>query len=102
MWPQRIASFLIAVSSGLAAACACLVAIIYVPIIMLFGRDDPNETLSAYLFAIAVPIFAALLVVVGAALSLQLLRRRRHFAAGILAVVLVAVVSFAIIRLRPH
>jgi hypothetical protein len=68
MWPQRVASLLIAVLSGLAAAAACVVAVIYVPIIVLFGRDDPNETLTAYLLAIATPVIAAALIIASAAL----------------------------------
>jgi hypothetical protein len=102
MWPQRVASLLIAVISGLAAGAACMVAVISVPIIVLFGRDDPNETLPAYLLAIATPVIAAVLIVAGAVLSFRLLHRRRYFAASTLAVVLFAIVSYAAIRLRPH
>jgi hypothetical protein len=102
MWLQRVASLLIAVLSGLAAAAACLGAAIYVPIIVLFGRDDPKETLTAYLLAIATPVIAAVLIVSGAALSFRLLHQRRYVAASTLAVVLFAVVSYAVVRLRPH
>jgi Na+-driven multidrug efflux pump len=102
MWPQRVASLLIAVLSGLAAATACVAAVFYVPIIVLFGRDDPNESLTAYLLAIATPVIAAALIAAGAVLSFRLLHRRRYFAASTLAVVLFALVSYAAIRLRPH
>jgi hypothetical protein len=102
MWPQRVASLLIAVLSGLAAATACAVAGIYVPIILLFGRDDPNEALTAYLLAVATPVIAAVLIVAGAVLSFRLLHRRRYFAASTLAVVLFALVSYAVVRLRLH
>jgi hypothetical protein len=102
MWPQRVVSLLIAVLSGLAAAAACVVAVFYVPIIVLFGRDDPNEILTAYLLAIATPVIAAMLIVAGAVLSFRLLHRRRYFAASTLAVFLFAVVAYAVLRLRPH
>jgi hypothetical protein len=102
MWPQRVASLLIAVMSGLAAGTACVLAVISVPIIVLFGRDDPNETLPAYLLAIATPVIAAALIVAAAALSFRLLHRRRYFAASTVAVVLFAVVSYAVLRLRPN
>jgi hypothetical protein len=102
MWPQRVRSFLIAALSGLAATAACIAAAIYVPIIVLFGRDDPNTTLTGYLLAIATPIIAAALIAAGAAFSFRLLHRRRYFAASTLAVVLFTLVSYAVVRLRPH
>jgi hypothetical protein len=102
MWPQRIASHLIAVMSGLAAAAACVLAVISVPIIVLFGRDDPNETLPAYLFAIATPVIAAVIILTGAVLSFRLLHRRRYFPASALAVALLALVSYGVVQLRPH
>jgi hypothetical protein len=79
-----------------------VLAVISVPIIVLFGRDDPNETLPAYLLAIATPVIAAALIVAAAALSFRLLHRRRYFAASTVAVVLFAVVSYAVLRLRPN
>ena len=102
MWPQRVASLLIAVMSALAAATACVVAVISVPIIVLFGRDNPNETLPAYLLAIATPLIAAVLIVAGAVLSFRLLHRRRYFPAITLAVVLLVIVSYGVVHLRPH
>jgi hypothetical protein len=88
--------------SGLAAATACVIAVIFVPIVVLFGRDDPNETLPAYLLAIATPLIAAVLTVAGAVLSFRLIQRRRYVPASTLAVVLFALVTYAVVRLRPH
>jgi hypothetical protein len=99
---HSIAITLVALLGGAAAIVSVVSVAFYVPVIVLFGRDDPAQTLAGYLSAIAVPIIALALVIVSLVWSLQLLRRKRDAAAVLVAAFVCVAMVCAGVQLRPH
>jgi NADH:ubiquinone oxidoreductase subunit 2 (subunit N) len=99
---HSIAITLVALLGGAAAIVSVVSVAFYVPVIVLFGRDDPAQTLAGYLSAIAVPIIALALVIASLVWSLQLLRRKRDAAAVLVAAFVCVAMVCAGVQLRPH
>jgi|GEM_PF-6873854 NADH:ubiquinone oxidoreductase subunit 2 (subunit N) len=93
---------LVALLGGAAAIVSVVGAAFYFPVIVLFGRDDPSETLAGYLLAIAVPLIILALVITSLGWSLRLLRQRRDAGAVLVALIVCAVMFYAGVHLRPH
>jgi drug/metabolite transporter (DMT)-like permease len=99
---HSIARALVALLGSAAAIVSVVGAAVYVPVIVLFGRDDPSQTLGGYLFAIAVPFIVLALVIASLIWSVQLLRRRLDIAAVLVAAIVCSAMFYAGVRLRPH